>query len=102
MVRSQYLRHLYNPYEKPQLWFFIQNDKSRDSNDDPVGVNDGCWIEDLDLYGQPSQDPLISFLFVLPIQLVLTVWAIFIQVRTCKLLKYEKMFINHRQSIQRF
>ena len=100
MVHSQYSSYLYNPYEKPQLWFFIQNDKSRDSTDDPVGINDGYWIEDLDLYGQPSQDPLISFLFVFPIQLLLTFWAIFIQVRTCKMVKYEKSVNNMMMSSQ--
>ena len=103
MVRSQYLRHLYNPYEKPQLWFFIQNNKSRDSNEDLVGFNDGYWIEDFNLYGQPNRNPLISFLLVLPIQLVLTVLAIFIQARTCKMLKCEKgvndMMMNSQAKI---
>lgn len=94
MARSQYSRYLYNPYEMPKLWFFIPNTKSTDSNEDPVGSEDGYWIQDFDLYGQPIQDPLISFLLVLPIQLVLTAWAIFIQVRTCKMIKYEKCVNN--------
>ena len=86
----------YNPYNKPYLAFLIQSNNistetSSTNNDGDFSHENAYLFSDLDLYRQPvTQSPIVAFALVLPIQLVLAISAIFIQIRTLQMLKQEK------------
>ena len=99
MPRSTQSHLFYNPYKKPYLAFLIQSNntstKSGSSNDDDNLSYENIYLfSDVDLYGQPTQNPLISLALVLPVLTVFAASAIFIQTRTLQMLKQEKSVNN--------
>ena len=83
----------YNPYKTPNLSFLIST-ASSSSNDDNRPHENAYSFSNVDLYGQPMQNPIISLALVLPIQLVFVASAIFIHTRTLQMLKQEKSVNN--------
>ena len=86
----------YNPFKQSQLAFLIQhNDTSKATDSSDHSPPEQMYLfSDMDLYAQPMQNPVMSLVIFLPIQLLLAASAICIQIRTLQMLKQEKSINN--------
>ena len=82
----------YNPFKQSQLAFLIQtNNLSREFDlSHHLPPERMFLLSDMDLYGQPIQNPVLSLALFLPIQVLFVASAICIQLRTLQMLKQEK------------
>jgi hypothetical protein len=92
--------HLHHPYTKPYLAFLIE-DQNTSTGFNPEGMTEENvprqsigWIS-IDEFGPHTINPIFSLALILPIQIILTVSAMFIQIRTLQMLKREKS-VNNR------
>ena len=95
----------HNPYHKPYLAFQINDDNNSSTKPMPRNIlnkelNHNSIEDDLGLFlfqelFTHTMNPILSLGLIMPIQILLTVSAIFIQIRTLQMLKHEKS-VNNR------